>query len=103
MKLTRQFERSLLRQSLAVLFVLLMLGFGFIQAVHVHDVMAGQRSSPASHCSLCVVTHHAASVTPTNSFIAYTPEATILTALPPRAAGFLSVDAAYIRPPPQAL
>ena len=40
-----------------------MAGFGFVQAVHVHDALAGQ-SSPASHCSVCVAAHNAVLITP---------------------------------------
>lgn len=102
MNLNRQFDHSLLRKYTAVLFVLLMAAMGFVQAVHVHDAMA-QRTSPPSHCSLCVVAHHAVAITPVNA--APTP---MLAAAAVDSAD-LQIDsrqqlgASFIRPPPQTL
>ena len=103
MKPLRQFERSLLRQCTAVAFVLLMLGFGFVQAVHVHDALAGQTSSPASHCSLCVVAHHAAAVVPVTVAPLPMVEEAVLSAAAPQPESRLQVGATFIRPPPQTL
>ena len=61
-----QFNSKLLQKWTAVFFALVMAGFGFVQAVHVHDAVAGQ-TSPASHCSLCVVAHSAAVASPVNA------------------------------------
>ncbi len=103
MKPPRQFERSLLKQCATVAFVLLMLGFGFVQAVHVHDVLAGQTSPPASHCSLCVMAHNAVLISPVG--VAPLPIATadVLTAIEPQLESRLQVSSSYIRPPPQSL
>ena len=46
MKLWLQFDRFPWKKCTAALFVLLMAGFGFVQAVHVHDALVGQ-TSPA--------------------------------------------------------
>ncbi len=62
MKEDPQFGRPLFQKWTAVFFVLVMAGFGFVQAVHVHDALTSQ-SAPASHCSLCVVAHSAALIT----------------------------------------
>ena len=65
MKPLFQTRRSLPQKWTALLFVLVMTGFGFVQAVHVHDTEPVQ-SSVTSHCSLCVVAHSAAIITPTS-------------------------------------
>lgn len=103
MKPLRQFERSLLRQCTALLFVLVMVGFGFVQAVHVHDVLAGQTSSPASHCSLCAVAHNAAVVTPVDAVAALMLHSGVVAASAPQLQSRLQVAVSYIRPPPQDL
>ena len=103
MKPLRQSERSLLQQCLAVLFVLLMIGFGFVQAVHVHDALAAQSSSPASHCSLCVVAHHAAAVAPVSVAPMPVTEAAVLVHTDPQLESRQQVGATFIRPPPQIL
>jgi hypothetical protein len=98
----RQFDRSLLQKCLAVTFVLVMAGLGFIQAVHVHDAMV-RPTSPASHCSLCVVAHHAVLVTPANS----APEPIVTASVPEITAVQFELPvqngASFIRPPPQSL
>lgn len=99
----RQFERSLLQKYTAVLFVLLMVGFGFVQAVHVHDALAGQTSSPASHCSLCVVAHHAAAVAPVSVVPMPAIEAAVLAQSDPQLDSRQRVRTSFIRPPPPSL
>lgn len=102
MKRIHQFDRPLLQKWTAVLFVLVMAGFGFVQAVHVHDALAGQ-SSPASHCSLCVVAHSAAVITPGS--VAHAPilESAMLALSEPQLQSRLHVVSSFIRPPPQNL
>src|SRR5450631_1095448 len=102
MTVTRQFDRTPLQKWTAVLFVLVMAGFGFVQAVHVHDALASQ-SSPASHCSLCVVAHSAAVVTAISSAPAPALESARLAVLEPQLRSQLQVPSSYIRPPPQSL
>jgi len=97
-----QLERPLLRKCTALLFVLVMAGFGFVQAVHVHDALASQ-SSPASHCSLCVVAHSAAVVTPVSSAPAPSQESARIAVLEPQLQSRLHVTSSDIRPPPQDL
>jgi len=103
MKPLRQSEPSLLQQCTAMLFVLLMIGFGFVQAVHVHDALAGQSSSPASHCSLCVVAHHAAAVAPASVAPMPVTGVAVLAQADPRPESRQQVGATFIRPPPQIL
>jgi hypothetical protein len=102
MKQNPQFGRPLLRKWTALLFVLVMAGFGFVQAVHVHDALAGQ-AAPASHCSLCVVAHSAALITSASGAPAPVFNSTQLAVLEPQLQSRLQVASSYIRPPPQDL
>ena len=103
MKLLRQLECSLLQKCTAVVFVLLMAGFGIVQAVHVHDALGGQSSSPAPHCSLCMVAHNAALVTPTNAAPAPLISQAITVTLEPQLHSQRKTGPSFIRPPPQSL
>jgi hypothetical protein len=87
------------RRWTALFFVLVMAGFGFVQAIHVHEVLAGQ-SSPASHCSLCVVAHSAAVATPTSAAPAPIVESALLATCEPQLESRLRVVSCFIRPPP---
>ena len=102
MKQNPQFGRLLLRKWTALLFVLVMAGFGFVQAVHVHDALASQ-SAPASHCSLCVVAHSAALISRVSAAPALVFNSTRLAVLAPQLQSRLHVTSSYIRPPPQNL
>jgi len=102
MSLPLQLERSALRKSIAVLFVLVMVGSGFVQAVHVHDALAKQ-TSPASHCSLCVVAHSAALLTPATAAPAQVSDSAKIAVLEPQLQSQLHVASSNIRPPPQNL
>ena len=97
-----QFEPPMLQKCTALFFVLVMAVFGFVQAVHVHDALAGQ-ASPASHCSLCMVAHSAAVVT--RASVAPTPvlEADMLATSEPQLESRLQVASSFIRPPPENL
>ena len=94
--------KSPLQKWTAVLFVLLMAGFGFVQAVHVHDVLAGQ-TSPASHCSVCVAAHNAVLVTPPSTAPLPVLSSALLDASEPQLESRLHVTSSFIRPPPQSL
>ena len=102
MKPLRQFEGSPLQKWTAVFFALVMVGFGFVLAVHVHDAVAGQ-ASPASHCSLCVVAHNAAVITPLSAAPAPVVQATVLETSEPQLDSRQHAGLSCIRPPPQAL
>jgi len=97
-----QFDRPLLRKWTALLFVLVMAGFGFVQAVHVHDTLAKQ-TLPASHCSLCVVAHSAALITPPSAAPVPVLASALLAPSDPQLQSQLHVAFSFIRPPPQVL
>ena len=90
-----------LKKYAAVFFVVLIAGFGFVQAVHVHDTLATQ-SSPASHCSLCVIAHSAV-VTPAGTSLTPIVESAPLAVSDPQLRSQLQVASSFIRPPPQSL
>jgi len=102
MKPLHQLNRSSLRKFTAAFFVLVIAGFGMVQAVHVHDVLAKQ-TSPASHCSLCVVAHSAAVVTPVSAAIAPVVTSAAVAVSDPQLRSRLEVASSFIRPPPQSL
>ena len=102
MKLRLQFDRLPWKKCTAALFVLLMVGFGFVQAVHVHDTLAGQ-ASPASHCSLCVVAHSSAFVTPAAVAPTQVSNSTRVVELEAQLQSHLYETHSNIRPPPQYL
>ena len=97
-----QTGRTLPQKWMAAFFVLVMIGFGFVQAVHVHDSEAAQ-SNVASHCPLCVVAHSTAIITPTSCAPAPVLEVAQLAVLEPQLQSHLQVASSYIRPPPQSL
>lgn len=90
-----------LKKYAAVLVVVLIAGFGFVQAVHVHDTLAKQ-SSPASHCSLCVIAHSAAVVTHASTSLAPIVRSALLAVSDPQLRSQLQVASSFIRPPPPA-
>ena len=102
MKFWLQFDRFPWKKCTAVLFVLLMVGFGFVQAVHVHEALAGQ-SSPASHCSLCVVAHSGVLLTPATVAPVQVSDSTKIAELETQLQSHLEVPHSNIRPPPQYL
>ena len=102
MKFWRQFDRFPWKKCTAALFVLLMAGFGFVQAVHVHDALVGQ-TSPPSHCSLCVAAHQAAAITAVSTAPVPYVEASVAELSQPQADSRLQVGAFFIRPPPKSL
>ena len=102
MKPPLQLRPSPFQKWTALLFVLVMAGFGFVQAVHVHDQLAGQ-ASPTSHCSLCVVAHNAALITPASAAPAQVTETAQIAVLEPQLQSHLHATSSYIRPPPQNL
>jgi hypothetical protein len=102
MKPPRKLEGFAVRKWIAVLCVLVMGGFGFAQALHVHDTLASQ-TSPPSHCSLCVAAHHAAVVTPISAAPTPVLQATALESTELQHHSQLHIGASYIRPPPQNL
>lgn len=102
MSAKHEFEAPMLHKCTALFFVLVMAAFGFVQAVHVHDALAGQ-ASPASHCSLCVIAHSAAVVTPASAAPAPVLEADMLAASEPQLESRLQVVSSFIRPPPENL
>jgi hypothetical protein len=95
-------DRRTLRKFTSAFFVLVIAGFGFVEAVHLHYAVAKQ-TSPASHCSLCVVAHSAAVVTPVNAALAPAATSAPLAISDPQLQSQLQVASSSIRPPPQSL
>ena len=95
-------RRRLLKKLTAVFFVLVVAGFGFVQAVHVHEALAGQ-ASPATHCSLCVVAHSAAVVTPVSTVPIPVADSAVLVTAEAQPESQLDIAPSFIRPPPQSL
>jgi hypothetical protein len=95
----RQFKDALLQKWTALIVVLVMAGFGLVQAVHVHEGLAGQ----TSHCSLCVVAHSAAIITPSRAAPVPLLESAVLTVAEPQLQSRLRVASSFIRPPPDNL
>ena len=91
-----------LKKYAAVLFVVLIVCFGFVQAVHVHDTLVKQ-SSPASHCSLCVIAHSAAIVTAAGTSLAPIVRSALPAVSDPQLRSQLQVASSFIRPPPPVL
>jgi hypothetical protein len=102
MKSPLQLKPSPFQKWTALLFVLVMAGFGLVQAVHVHDELAGQ-ASPTSHCSLCVVGHNAALITPASAAPAQVTDSAQIAVVQPRLQSHLHATSSFIRPPPQNL
>jgi len=102
MKPFYQLDRRMLRKFTAAFFVLVIAGFGFVQAVHVHDALARPTSS-ASHCSLCVVAHGAAVITRAGTALAPFVESAAVAVSDAQLQSHLEVASSFIRPPPQSL
>jgi hypothetical protein len=96
------FGRSPMQKYIALTLGLLMVAIGCVQAVHVHDALARQ-SSPASHCSFCVVAHNAAVITPFSSAPMPLVEASLPALSQPQLTSRLLINSSFIRPPPQSL
>ena len=97
-----KFDRSPTYKWVALALGLLMAAIGFVQAVHVHDAL-GRQSSPASHCSFCVVAHNAAVITPVSSPPVPVVKASLQDPSQPQLTSRLLIGASFIRPPPQSL
>ena len=102
MPLLRQPDRSPLQKCMAVPFVLVMVGIGFVQAVHVHDELAKQ-PTPPSHCSLCVVAHQAVAVISALSAPVPVLDATLIVPVETSCESLLQIGVPFSRPPPQVL
>jgi hypothetical protein len=105
MKQTSQFDRSLFQKWTALFFVLVIAAFGMVQAVHIHSELAphGGLNESATHCSLCLATHSAATITEADP----TPIPVVLSAAVfvgrSQAKSRLAVPTLFIRPPPATL
>jgi hypothetical protein len=103
MKPSHQSKPPSYQRCIALLCVLVIAGFGFVQAVHVHDELAGQTSSPASHCSLCAVAHSAVLISPAGVAPLPVVATSMFAASEPQLLSQLQVAPSYIRPPPFSL
>jgi hypothetical protein len=97
-----KFDRLPKHVCAALALGLLMVAIGFVQAVHVHDAL-GRQSSPASHCSFCVVAHNAAVITSLSSAPVPVVKASPADPSQPQLTSRLVIGASFIRPPPQSL
>lgn len=97
-----RFAKPRVRKWTAVFFALVVAGFGFVQAVHAHDAVAG-RTSPASHCSLCVAAHNAAVVTAAGAAPLPVLRSARIAIPEPQLQSRLQLPSSFIRPPPQNL
>jgi hypothetical protein len=100
MKPFHQVDRHRLQKFSAALLVLVIAGFGFVQAVHVHYAGAKQ-SFPASHCSLCVVAHSEAIITAAGAAVAPVVTSAAIAVSDAQLQSHLEVASSFIRPPPQ--
>jgi len=103
MKRKSQFERSLFQIGTALLFVLVIAGFSFVQAVHMHGGATERPDPVASHCSLCLAVHSAAVVSEVGSAPEPTLHSAVLLLSEPQFELRLRVAPSFIRPPPQSL
>jgi hypothetical protein len=103
MKQANQFERSLPQRLMAAFFVLVVAGFGFVQAVHVHDPVLEPSSAPSSHCSLCAVAHTTVAVTAASSTPVPTVHYEAQQLCEPQHESRLVISSSLIRPPPLSL
>ena len=103
MKRKSQFERSLFQTWTVLLFVLVIAGFSFVQAAHMHGGATERPDPVASHCSLCLAVHGAAVVSEVGSAPEPTFHSTILLLSEPQFELRLRVATSFIRPPPQSL
>lgn len=105
MKLHSQSARGGVQQWTALLFVLVMAVFGFVQAVHAHDGPTSdlRPNAPVTHCATCVASHSTA-VRAEVSFapvLALQPGTLLLSE--PQLQSRLPIFGLYTRPPPPAL
>ncbi len=95
-----QIERSPHLRKIVWLCVLIVACLGFVQAVHVHDVLPAQNRS---HCSLCIVAHNGAVVTATSTGPVPIIHSNTVAIPEQQLQPQLQVPSAFIRPPPQSL
>jgi hypothetical protein len=105
MKPNSQFDHGRFQKWSALLLVLVVAVFGFVQAVHVHDGLAtdDNPASAATHCLICVASHSAPVVTTVSFTPTFAPSAVVTPAAEPQLSSQLVIPSAFIRPPPQAL
>jgi len=101
--LNLQLNASPLRKCMALLAVVVIAAFGFIQAVHMHGGPAEQAGHSSLHCSLCAAAHSIAVVTHAGTTVAPMMQAAIVPALDPQLQSHLHIPSSFIRPPPQGL
>ena len=102
MKPFHQVDRHRLQTFSVALLVLVIAGFGFVQAVHVHDALA-KPSFPVSHCSLCVVAHSGAVITAAGAAVAPVVTSAAIAVSDAQLQSHLEGTSSFIRPPPQSL
>jgi hypothetical protein len=99
MWLSRQIEPALIRRWTAVLVVLLVAGFGFVQSIHLHDDSV-QTGAAHSRCALCAFSHSPAVITATGATPSPATNVAAQQCTEPELRSLLLVSSAFIRPPP---
>jgi hypothetical protein len=104
MKQLFEFDRTLSRKRVALMFVLVLAVLGFVQAVHGHDGIAekGNTTLPDSHCTFCVASHSVAVITSVSLTPALASQSGTLLVGEPQLQSNLLVFFSLIRPPPSA-
>jgi hypothetical protein len=98
MMMRPEFDRERLRKRLALLAVLLLAGFAFLQAVHFHSEAVGVDDS---HCTICLLLHTPASFVVAAIVLPVLARTrTQVLVLEPQLRSFGAIAPPYSRPPP---
>ena len=105
MKPNSQTDRSTFLKWNALLLVLVVAVFGFVQAVHVHDGLPtnDEPGSPTTHCLICVAAHSVPVITTVSFTPVLTLTASVTPVVDPQLTPQLVISTAFIRPPPSVL
>ena len=105
MKPHSQSDRAAFQRWAALLLVLVVALFGFVQAVHMHDGLSpddGPSGAP-THCLICVAAHSVPVITAVSPAPVLAFTAVFVAAADPQPRSQLVIPSAFIRPPPQSL
>jgi len=104
MKLHSQSDRAAFQKWIALLSVLVVAVFGFVQAVHVHDGLASDDGpNGPTHCLICVAAHSVPVITSVSLAPALAFTAKLVASCDPQLDSQLVIRTSFSRPPPQSL